>query len=129
MSASPFQEFTSTIEEIKNLIESKTTDSIAYLAVFKKMRHATSDLEDAVMTSIHEAGKPLELPGIDKLKFYYGVSGSTFTIKAHNEAEAEEKYNAHFDSETPCPCGVDDCDCVDYDDGDCDHIMVENGEV
>lgn len=34
------------------------------------------------------------------------------TIQADNENQAEAKYAAHFEGDD-CPCGAEDCDCVD----------------
>jgi hypothetical protein len=46
------------------------------------------------------------------------------TITADNEEQAEAKYDAYFDMDEDCPCGVEDCDCVE-DSEDCYHITTE----
>ena len=33
-------------------------------------------------------------------------------IDAMTQEEAEDKYDAYFNEE-PCPCGADECDCVE----------------
>ena len=39
------------------------------------------------------------------------LAGSKFEVTAISEQEAWNKFGA-YQSEEPCPCGVDDCDCV-----------------
>jgi hypothetical protein len=46
------------------------------------------------------------------------------TITADNEAEAEAKYNAYFDMYENCPCGIENCDCVE-DSDEVYHITTE----
>ena len=48
----------------------------------------------------------------------------TLTIKANSEAEAEAKYNAFQSWTDECPCGVEECDCVQVVD-DVTHTMEE----
>jgi hypothetical protein len=38
------------------------------------------------------------------------IVSSQLVIQAEDEAQAEEKYDAHFSGD-PCPCGEDSCDC------------------
>lgn len=40
------------------------------------------------------------------------VVTQVLTIDALTEEEAELKYDAYFSGE-PCPCGEDDCNCVE----------------
>jgi hypothetical protein len=47
----------------------------------------------------------------------------TLTIRAESQEEAEHKYNAYFGAEL-CPCGQDQCDCVE-DSDDVYHITTE----
>jgi hypothetical protein len=47
----------------------------------------------------------------------------TLTIEANSQEEAEHKYNAYFGAE-PCPCGQDQCDCVE-DSDDVYHITTK----
>lgn len=41
------------------------------------------------------------------------VVTQVLTIIADNEEQAEAKYNAYFTFGEDCPCGEEDCDCVD----------------
>jgi hypothetical protein len=50
------------------------------------------------------------------------VVAQVLTIDALTEEDAEAKYDAYFNQE-PCPCGADDCSCVD-DSEECDHITT-----
>ena len=52
------------------------------------------------------------------------VVTQVLTIVADNEEQAEAKYDAYFDSNEACPCGVVNCDCVD-DSEDIYHITTE----
>lgn len=48
------------------------------------------------------------------------------TIEAASEEEAEAKYASYFGGDA-CPCGADDCDCV-QDSEDTYHITTDLGE-
>lgn len=126
MTHSSLIEFNHAISEIKNLIESGNTDSEAYLVAFKWMRHTTQELEDQVFKSIYYDGDLINSK--PTLKRYFGVTGATFTVIAHNEEEAELKYDAYWNEE-PCPCGKPECHCFDFDEDDVSHTMEEMGEV
>jgi hypothetical protein len=61
----------------------------------------------------------------DELRvFQMEVVTQVLTITAKDETEAEAKYAAHFESDEACPCGAEDCDCVE-DSEDCYHITTE----
>jgi hypothetical protein len=47
------------------------------------------------------------------------------TISANSEEEAEAKYDAFFSGDD-CPCGAEDCECVE-DSEDCYHNTTEEG--
>lgn len=55
------------------------------------------------------------------------VITQVLTIDALTQEQAEEKYDAYF-SDEPCPCGVEDCSCVENSE-DCYHtteLVEEN---
>lgn len=54
------------------------------------------------------------------------VVTQVLTVRANSEDEAEEKYDAYF-SEDACPCGAEECYCVE-DSEDTYHITSEIGE-
>jgi hypothetical protein len=44
---------------------------------------------------------------------YEVLSGECYKVEASNEEEALAKFFAYHNAET-CPCGVEECDCVDW---------------
>lgn len=52
------------------------------------------------------------------------VVTQVLTIEADNEEQAEAKYGAYFSMDEACPCGVEDCNCVD-DSDEVYHITTE----
>lgn len=51
------------------------------------------------------------------------VITQVLTIQAENEEQAEEKYSAYFEG-APCPCGADECECVEESE-ECYHTTTE----
>ena len=46
------------------------------------------------------------------MKDFYIISGPKYCVVAKNEAEAYAKYRAMLNNED-CPCGHDECHCVE----------------
>ena len=54
------------------------------------------------------------------------VVTQVLTIEAENEDQAEGKYDAYFSGDA-CPCGAEECNCVE-DGADTYHITTDLGE-
>ena len=65
----------------------------------------------------------METPTDQLRVFEIEIVTQVLTITAKDQEEAEAKYDAHFDGDA-CPCGKDECDCVD-DSEEVYHITTE----
>ena len=59
-------------------------------------------------------------------RYKFEVITNVLIIEAANQEEASLKYDAYWDMDNSCPCGVDFCECVEFNE-ETYHLVEELG--